>query len=86
MKRDSAAAMTLALANRPGSATRRAVAWKVDCSGSTSRANCLGMLSREAGHSRVPEPPHRITGWTEGEVRSGIGSLSGVLITSGLMT
>ena len=24
--------------------------------------NCFGMLSRDAGHSLVPEPPHMITG------------------------
>ncbi|GJD92734.1 hypothetical protein BHAOGJBA_6291 [Methylobacterium hispanicum] len=76
MKRDSAAAITQARANRPGSATRWAVAWKVECSGSTSRANCLGMLAREAGHSRVPEPPHRITGWTADDVDSGIVTFS----------
>jgi hypothetical protein len=24
--------------------------------------NCFGMLSRDAGHSRVPAPPHMMTG------------------------
>ena len=27
-----------------------------------SGTNCLGMLSREIGHNRVPAPPHMITG------------------------
>ena len=62
MKRDSAEAMTVGLANTASSATRRTVAWKVEVAGSTSGVNCFGMLSREAGHSRVPDPPHRITG------------------------
>jgi len=35
--------------------------WNVDpCP--TSGTNCLGTLSRETGHSRVPAPPHMITG------------------------
>jgi hypothetical protein len=24
--------------------------------------NCLGKLSRDSGHMRVPDPPHMITG------------------------
>lgn len=28
--------------------------------------NCLGMLSREAGHRRVPAPPHMMMGWIKG--------------------
>ena len=66
MKRDSAAAITAGRAKVAGSPTRRAVAWNVDSDASTSRANCLGMLSREIGHSRVPEPPHKITGRMRG--------------------
>jgi hypothetical protein len=33
----------------------------------TNETNCLGMLSRETGHKRVPAPPHMITGviWSE---------------------
>ncbi|SFH21495.1 hypothetical protein SAMN05192567_116143 [Methylobacterium phyllosphaerae] len=64
MKRASAEAMTVGLAKTDVSDTRASVAWKVERSASTSRANCLGMLSRDAGHSRVPVPPHRITGRT----------------------
>ena len=64
MKRASAEAMTVGLAKTAPSATRSRLAWKVEVCASTSRANCLGMLSREAGHSRVPVPPHRITGRT----------------------
>jgi hypothetical protein len=47
--------------NRPRSATRSSVCWKVDCLPS-SGTNCLGMLSRESGHRRLPEPPTRMTG------------------------
>ncbi|GJE53506.1 hypothetical protein GOFOIKOB_6588 [Methylobacterium tardum] len=64
MNRASAEAITVAFANTAASDTRASVAWNVERSASTSRANCLGMLSREAGHSRVPVPPHRITGRT----------------------
>ncbi|KQS67178.1 hypothetical protein ASG32_10645 [Methylobacterium sp. Leaf361] len=63
MKRASAEAMTVGVAKTVASDTRASVAWKVERSASTRRANCLGMLSREAGHSRVPVPPHRIIGW-----------------------
>ena len=28
----------------------------------TRETNCFGLLSRETGHSRVPAPPHMITG------------------------
>ena len=40
---------------------RASTCWKVD-SCPTKGTNCLGMLSRETGHSRVPAPPHMITG------------------------
>ena len=36
-------------------------------------ANCLGKLLRDSGQSRVPEPPHRITGcimWSGGQTRA----------------
>jgi hypothetical protein len=33
----------------------------VDFSPKSGR-NCLGALSRESGHNRVPAPPQRITG------------------------
>ena len=28
-----------------------------------SGISCLGYAARESGHSRVPEPPDRTTGW-----------------------
>jgi hypothetical protein len=37
------------------------VSWKVDSAPNSGR-NCLGRFSREAGHSRVPAPPHMIRG------------------------
>ena len=43
-------------------ATRSAVSWNVE-RGPTSAMNCLGMVSRDSGHTRVPAPPHMITGW-----------------------
>ncbi len=54
---------TVGRAKTAGSPSRAAVAWNDERSGSASGMNCLGKLSREAGHSRVPDPPHRITGW-----------------------
>ena len=51
-----------AMPNRLPSVTRNRVCWKVDCL-PTSATNCLGMLSRDSGHRRVPEPPDRTTGW-----------------------
>ena len=54
-------AMTSGLRKIEGSATRCAAAWKVDRSPSRGM-NCFGKLSREAGQSLVPEPPHMITG------------------------
>ena len=62
MNRASAEAITVGRANTAASDTRARVAWKVEACASTSRANCLGMLSRDAGHRRVPVPPHRIIG------------------------
>jgi hypothetical protein len=61
MNRDSALVMITGLRNIDVSSTRRAAAWKVECL-PISEMNCFGMLSREAGHKRVPEPPHMITG------------------------
>src|SRR5262252_8169353 len=48
-------------ANRPRSATRSRVCWKVECL-PRSGTNCLGMLSRDSGHRRLPEPPTKMTG------------------------
>ena len=62
MKRASLLASTVGRAKTPVSLRRWAVAWKVEVLGSTSGVNCLGMLSRDAGHSRVPEPPHKMIG------------------------
>ena len=61
MKRKSALVMTIGRANNAGSAMRASVCWKVERS-PISGTNCLGMLSRETGHSRVPAPPHIRTG------------------------
>src|SRR5205823_10482355 len=48
-------------ANNCGSARRCNACWNVDRL-PIRGMNCLGMPSREAGHSRVPEPPARSTG------------------------
>src|SRR5262245_12528955 len=37
------------------------VSWNVD-NGPNSGRNCFGRFSREAGHSRVPAPPHMMRG------------------------
>ena len=52
---------TIGRANKAGSATLRTVSWKVDSVPNSGR-NCLGRFSRDAGHSRVPAPPHMIRG------------------------
>src|SRR5690606_27582870 len=61
MKRCSSLATTMGAA-RPGRPSRRC---QVACSrlrSPTRGWNCLGCVSRDSGHSRVPEPPERITG------------------------
>ena len=35
--------------------------WNVDCA-PISGMNCFGSDSRDSGHTRVPAPPHMITG------------------------
>src|SRR5438552_18269312 len=47
--------------NRSASETRNSVSWNVERAPNSDR-NCLGWTSREAGHSRVPAPPHMIRG------------------------
>jgi hypothetical protein len=37
------------------------VFWNVE-RGPKSGRNCLGRLSRDSGHIRVPDPPHMMTG------------------------
>jgi hypothetical protein len=59
--RKSVLVMTIGRPNKLGSEIRPSACWNVDPS-PTSETNCLGMLSRETGHSRVPAPPHMITG------------------------
>ena len=61
-KRNSAEVTITGGAN-PSPDRRRAVAWN-RLSSPTSLENCLGKPWRDTGHSRVPEPPQRITGWT----------------------
>ena len=46
---------------KPGPRARDAVSCISVCS-DVSGQSCLGKLSRETGHSRVPEPPDRMTG------------------------
>src|SRR6187397_1327972 len=47
--------------NRSASETRNSVSWNVERAPNKDR-NCLGCTSRDAGHSRVPAPPHMIRG------------------------
>src|SRR5690606_24110919 len=61
MKRCSSLATTIGAA-RPGRPSSRC---QVACSrlrSPTRGWNCLGCVSRDSGHSRVPEPPERMTG------------------------
>ena len=54
--------VTMMGAPKPSPVRRRAEAWK-RLSAPMSRANCFGKDWREAGHSRVPEPLQKSTGW-----------------------
>src|SRR6516164_3217351 len=51
--------------NRVGSVTRWTVSCNIECAPNNGK-NCLGRPSREAGHSRVPAPPHMIRGMIVG--------------------
>src|SRR5437588_12462827 len=47
--------------NSAGSDTRMSVFWKVERAPNKGK-NCFGCTSRDAGQSRVPAPPHMISG------------------------
>ena len=47
--------------NRIGSSVRLSVSENIVW-GAVSAKNCLGHSARDIGHSRVPDPPDRITG------------------------
>src|SRR5439155_17179177 len=53
--------MTIGRSNSALSETRESVSWNVERAPNSGR-NCFGCTSREAGHSRVPVPPHMISG------------------------
>src|SRR3954447_11884021 len=53
--------MTTGRSNSVASETRNSVSWNVERAPNKGR-NCLGCTSREAGQSRVPAPPHMISG------------------------
>src|ERR1700688_1863834 len=53
--------MTPGRSNSAASDTLSSVSWKVERVPNNGK-NCLGWTSREAGHSRVPAPPHMIRG------------------------
>src|ERR1700736_4454831 len=53
--------MTIGRWNSVASDTRSSVSWNVE-RGPNNGRNCLGRTSRDAGHSRVPAPPHMISG------------------------
>src|SRR5271170_1056272 len=48
-------------ASKIGSATRRIDSWKVERL-PIRAMNCLGIVSRDSGQTRVPAPPHMMTG------------------------
>ena len=62
--------------NSVASETRNSVSWNVERAPNKDR-NCLGWTSREAGHSRVPAPPHMI----RGIIRRFIGVSNPVVVT-----
>src|ERR1700716_151945 len=61
MKRYAMLVMTIGRSNSSASDTRRIVFWNVERTPNNGK-NCFGRTSREAGHSRVPAPPHMIRG------------------------
>jgi len=61
MKRYAMLVMTIGRSNSSASDTRRIVFWNVERIPNNGK-NCFGRTSREAGHSRVPAPPHMISG------------------------
>src|ERR1043165_3463460 len=67
--------MTIGRPNSEASETRSSVSWKVERDPNSGR-NCFGCTSREAGHSRVPAPPHMI----RGIIRPFIGASSFVVV------
>src|ERR1700712_2998100 len=67
--------MTIGRSNSDASHTRSSVSWNVERAPNSDR-NCFGRLSREAGHNRVPAPPHMINGM----IRLAIGSSNLVVI------
>src|SRR3977135_895993 len=52
--------MTIGVSNTL-SASIPVTIWKVEC-GPTREMNCFGRLSRDSGQTRVPAPPHMMTG------------------------
>src|SRR5262245_17477085 len=94
MKRKSAFVITIGRPKSAGSETRSITCWNVE-RGPISGTNCLGMLSRETGQSRVPAPPHIRTGiisesmgaiWQKPFNESGIIALSPSIFHNGDMT
>src|SRR3954463_7864721 len=67
--------MTIGRSNSEASETRSSVSWKGERVPNSGR-NCLGWTSREAGHSRVPAPPHMI----RGIIRRSIGASNPVVV------
>src|ERR1700694_1236456 len=61
MNRYALLVMTIGRSNSVPSDTRKSVFWNVERAPSKGR-NCLGWTSRDAGHNRVPAPPHMISG------------------------
>src|SRR5467141_1122067 len=75
MKRYAMLVMTIGRSNSSASDTRRIVFWNVERIPNNGK-NCFGRTSREAGHSRVPAPPHMISG----TIRLSIGASNFVMV------
>ena len=77
---------------KPGPTPRRAVSTIIERSLFSSPQNCLGKLSRDTGHSRVPEPPDRMTGTTSppalpaAAVQSGAEASASMVVPTSLET
>src|SRR5258706_15329546 len=75
MKRYALLVITIGRSNSAVSETRSSVFWNVDRAPNNGR-NCFGWTAREAGHSRVPAPPHMISG----TIRLSIGPSNPVVV------
>ena len=64
---------------KPGPTPRSAVSCSMVWS-EISGQSCLGKLSRDTGHNRVPDPPDRMTGTIWPSAADGFGGLASIIL------